>query len=467
MDKKEEIANLKRDIWIVTVTIAVFALWKLSSLHFRFGDENIYFYMSDAIWRGLVPYRDFFFADPPFFIYLLALFKGLFGSHIILFKALPIVFDSASAVLIFLLLRKTNVFAYLGPIFYLFSFTVLATSDYMTGAEMMIFFLLLAIYLDQREKHFYSGVSWALACLSKLYAGPALLGFLFYKIISKEFLAIKKIILGGLVATFIVLAPFFIIAPHQTFQNLIVHHLHRPYGIDKWKIASVFFKFEWLLVVASIAGIFIARKKLYVYPLIFSAVFFLIYTDLYYMYLHLLMPFIVILTVGLFTYLHTRQEEFAWTFSLFYIFVAIYSITIYANTFAPQGVLDNPQEIAEVLKNAKEDLPIYGSTEVAPLVALISGKEIFDNAIDTNTQSFASGAQDLGVMSQDAVEHGVYFVARIANYPKQNITDTGFEGYFDRKIFESSCVLYKSFDRTSPDTLLNQVAIYKCKKVVK
>jgi hypothetical protein len=52
----------------------------------------------------------------------------------------------------------------------------------------------------------------------------------------------------------------------------------------------------------------------------------------------------------------------------------------------------------------------------------------------------------------------------VANYPDQNIKDTGFEGYFDKTIFDSSCVLFKSFDRVSPDDPLNQVAIYKCKK---
>ena len=69
--------NTHRDIWIVALAIISFALWKLSSLQFRFGDENVYFYMSDAILRGFIPYKDFFFADPPFFIYMMAIFKAI------------------------------------------------------------------------------------------------------------------------------------------------------------------------------------------------------------------------------------------------------------------------------------------------------------------------------------------------------------------------------------------------------
>mgnify|MGYP001566575500 CR=1 FL=1 len=454
--------NKHKHIWIVVLVVASFVVWKLSTLQFRFGDENVYFYMSDAVLRGLVPYKDFFYADPPFFIYLMAGFKAFFGSHIILFKILPILFDSASAVLIYLLLRKNNVFAVLAPALYLFSFTVISTSDYVTGAEIMIFLMLMALLFDQNKKHYWSGVFWALACLCKLYAGPALLGFLFYKLISKEFLPIRNIILGGLGASILILLPFFILAPHQALNDLIIHHLHRPLGIDKLRIFGVFFSFEWLMVISAIAGIFIAKNKIWAYPLLFSVIFFLLYRDLYYMYLHLLMPFIAILAVEFLEFLNKKKEEFSWSLIAFFIFVASYSIYGYVNIYAPQGIFREPQEIAEALKNAPENLPAYGSIEMAPLVALMSGKKIFDNVMDTSVQNFASGGQNLSLISEKAAKSGVYLVTRVANYPEQNIKDTGFEGYFDKKVFDSSCALYKSFDRISPDDPLNQVAIYKC-----
>lgn len=455
-----------RDIWILAITVFIFVVWKLSTLQFRFGDENVYFGMSQAVLHGLIPYKDFFFADPPFFVYLMAGFKAIFGSHLILFKTIPVLFDSLSAVLIYLLLRKNNSFAVLGSIFYLFSFTVLSTSDYVTGAEMMIFFILLALWLDQNKKHFWSGVFWAFACLCKLYAGPALLGFLFYKIISKEFLPIRNIILGGLIASIVILTPFFILVPHQVFNDLIVHNLRRPTGIAKLKVLGVFFSFEWLLIISSIAGIFIAKNKVWVYLLIFSAIFFLFYKDLYYLYLHLLLPFIVILAVEFVAFLNKKREELAWTFIALYVCVVIYSISGYVNIYQPEGIFYQPEEIATALKNAPENLPIYGADEVTPLVSLMSGKKIFNNMIDTSVQHFASGAQNLNLISEEAAESGIYLVTRVANYPDQNIQNTGFEGYFNKDIFDSSCKLYKAFNRDVPDDPLNQVAIYKCLKVV-
>lgn len=454
--------NTRRDIWIIAMAVAVFVFWKLFTLQFRFGDENVYFYMSNALLHGLVPYRDFFFADPPFFIYIMAGFKALFGSHLILFKTLPILFDSLSAILIYLLLRNKNTFAVLGPVFYLFSFTVLSTSDYVTGAEVMIFFVLLALYLDQNKNYFASGVFWALACLCKLYAGPALLGFLFYKLIAKEFLPLRSVILGGIAATAIIMLPFLVFAPHQTFYDLIIHQFHRPAGINKWNIFSVFTQFEWLLIISGIGGIFITRNKLWIYPLIFSLIFFLLYRDLYYLYLHLLFPFIVFLAVECVEFLNKQREEIVWTFMVFYACTFIYVIAGYVNIYQMQGIFSQPQEIAETLKNAPDNLSIYGAEEVAPLVALLSGRKIFNNIIDTNIQNFVTKAQNLELISKNAAESGIYFVARVANYPEQNIHDTGFEGYFDKKVFDSSCALYKSFDRISPNDPLNQVAIYRC-----
>ncbi len=453
-----------KNIWIVVLAVASFVVWKLSTLQFRFGDENVYFYMSDAVLHGLVPYKDFFYADPPFFIYLMTGFKAFFGSHIILFKALPILFDSASAILLYLLLRKNNLYAVLAPALYLFSFTVISTSDYVTGAEMMIFFMLLALILDQKKKHFWSGALWALACLCKLYAGAALIGFLVYKLFSKEYKPARDIVLGGLTASFIVLSPFFIFFPEQTFDNLITHHLNRPFGIDKLKIFGVFFSFEWLLFASAIAGAFVVKNKTWIFSLIFSAVFFLLYRDLYYMYLHLLIPFMIILAVEFLDFLNSKREEFAWTLIVLFIFVAIYSMSAYVNIYQPQGIFKNPKEISEMLKDTPENLPIYGSAEATPLLALMSGKKIFDNVIDTNVQNFASSAQDLSLISERATKSGIYLVARIADYPEQNIKDTGFEGYFDKNIFDNFCAPYKSFERISPDTPLNTVAIYKCFK---
>jgi hypothetical protein len=455
--------KIKKEILPVAATVAIFLIYKLTSLHFRFGDENVYFYMTSALQGGLLPYRDFFLADPPFFIFLLTGFKYLIGSHYILFKALPSLFDSASAVLIYLILKRNSVkFAWLGPLFYLFSFTILSTSDYVTGAEVMIFFILLANLLEQKGNNFWCGVSWALACLCKLYAAPALIGFLIYKAYKRDWLPLRNIIFGGIITALITLLPFLIIAPHQTFYDLILHQFNRPKGINKWDVWGLFLGFEWLLLLSAVAGAYLSKNKTFTMQLALSALFFLFYKDLYYLYLHILLPYLAVLAVMFVNELHNRKAEFAFGFIALFICIALYPILSYINNFAPQGIFDNPQEVAQALINAKDAKPLYGVQEAAPLVALMADRPIFENVIDTNTQNFAAGTHDIKNISGDIQKKGSYLVARIADYPAQGITDTGYENYFSKAVFKSSCTRFKTFPRPNTLDQLNDVVIYKC-----
>ena len=57
---------------------------------------------------------------------------------------------------------------------------------------------------------------------------------------------------------------------------------------------------------------------------------------------------------------------------------------------------------------------------------------------------------------------GIYLVARVGEYPEQNIHDVGFEAYFNPEIFKTACTKYKSFARPNSLDNLNEVAIYRC-----
>lgn len=454
--------RISKETWLLILTLAVFLAWKLSTLHFRFGDENVYFYMTKAIRDGLVPYKDFNLADPPTFIYLLTGFSALIGKHFILFKIWPPLFDAGNAVLIFLILKKIgNKVATLGPALYLFSFTILSTSDYVTGAETAIFFMLLAIYLDMRKKSARSGVSWALACLSKLYIAPALIAYLGYKAYKREFSSLARITLAGIFCSLVVLIPFFIIAPHETLANLVIFQLHRPAGLNKWNVIGFFFQMEWPLMLLALLGAFVTKHRAFIWPLCASCIFLLWFKDLYYLYLHLLLPFLAILAMEFVSHLLMRKEELVWSLIGVYTVFLVYPLITYTSTTAAQGIFEHPEEVASALVNAQDTRPIYGVQEAAPLVALIANKPIFQHSIDTNTQNFSSGALNKKDISDDAIKHGIYLIARIADYPELGVTDTGYENYFSEEDF-SSCKRYATFPRPTLGDPLNDVAIYRC-----
>lgn len=400
--------------------------------------------MSDAILGGLMPYRDFFVADPPFFVYLLSLFKLSIGGKLILFKTWPIIFDSLSAALVYLILKRKGVFfAALGPVFYLFSFTILSTSDYVTGAELTIFLMLLGIYLDLLGKPFWSGVSWAASCLSKLYAAPALIGFMLWKLLHKEFASLSRIIMGGLSATFVVLLPSLISVPKELWHDLITHQFNRPAGLDKWNVFRLFIEMEWLLIALGFAGTLLKKGQAFLLPFVFSAAFFLLFRDLYYLYLQILMPFLAIGLAVFMDAIREKDKDIVSASIAIAACIALYPVFAYMHTFAPDGIFADPQVVALSLQEAPENLPVYGPQEIAPLVALMSSRQLFRNIIDTNTQNFASGTHDRSTISNEAVENGIYLVAEGEPYL-----------YFDNAIFKTSCSLYKSFP--------GDIAIYKC-----
>lgn len=440
--------RLSNTDWLVAAAILLFALWKLASLHFRFGDENVYFYMTKAIGDGLLPYRDFFIADPPFFILILSAYKWFIGHHFILFKAWPIIFDCANAVLIYLILKaKSCKLAFLGPVFYLFSFTVLATSDYVTGAEITILLMLAALYADLKERPRFSGAFWALSCLCKLYAAPALIGFLAYKLYAKDFVHVRKIVIAGIITTVIILAPFALIAPHQLYYDLILHQFNRPEGLQKWSVWGFFAQMEWPLIIAALGGVLIARQRAFAASLALAALFFMLYRDLYYLYLHMLVPFLVILAVKALGELRERMgSEMLGAALVLYLLVSLYPVSSYITRFATESIFPNPEPVAAALSTAPQPYPVYGIQEVAPLVALVADKPIFGNVIDTNTQNFAAGTHDRDAISKQAVENGIYLVTH---------EDTLL--YFDTDLFKRYCALYKSFD--------SGIDIYSCHKL--
>lgn len=102
------------------------------------------------------------------------------------------------------------------------------------------------------------------------------------------------------------------------------------------------------------------------------------------------MPFIVILAILSLEFLWNKQKEIVYALGIVFIAIFLYSTSAYLNIYQKEGIFENPQEIAQALINTSDNFPIYGVQEVTPLVALMSGKKIFNNVIDTNTQNFAA-----------------------------------------------------------------------------
>ncbi len=504
---------------IAASSILLFVTYKLTNLVFHFGDGNAYFYMAEQILQGQLPYRNFLLADPPLLIFLLAGFKLIIAHNLILFQAIPVLIQAVNAYLVWLVLNKwqrnqhqpqTNptslkqkIVMSFAPGLYLFSFLILSTSDYLTGLGFVILFINLATYWLEKPK--LSGFFWALACLIKLYAAPGLLALMLINFLQKK---PKKwwlnFIISGLITSLIILGPFLITSYQQVFQFLIVHQFNRPTGINKLKIFKFFLEKDLILIITALVSIalnfrvkgnFGLKNKastqsqqttsqpqppyLKLAWLIPAAwiFFYLIFKDLYYLYLGILTPWLIIYSFSFLDNL-LNQLHLTWPklepnlaaalglqLTISWLILAIlwqlFTFSQYHQRFRLKGSFPHVNKVANFVDNLPTDYPLYGSHEVAPLVALLTNRSLFNQQIDTNGQLFASQALNKNQLSQQAAQRGVYLMTKVANFKQNQKIDSGHQAYFSETIFAQACQRLTIID--GPDyELIDDIAIYQC-----
>ncbi len=458
---------------VVGIAIVGFLLYKLTHSDYRFGDGNAYFYMADLMLHGKIPYKDFFLADPPVLVSLLAFFRMVFGNSILFYQFLPYIFEVLTAYLIYLLLNwLKNPLAFLAPFLYLFSFTILSTSDFFTGVQLTMLLFVLGLYFSETKRPVLAGVCFALSCLTKLYAVPLVAGYLGYEVfrtwkdlrtfhLSKDLIRIGLGIIGTGV---LVLLPFFLFSPRGMLDYLIVHQLNRPSGLDKTVVFSFFLGKEWWILLVGLLGMRFVKASFFA-SFFLGALFLCLFKDLYYVYLAILMPFLVMGACSFVSWLLTQGENgkrFAGILGILFLCNIYFSLSSYFSDFTYRGHFSNAPEVGAYVKTL-DDHPLYGSHEVAPLIALFSGKSLFHNLVDTNGQAFASGALRLKSVSEDAVSSGVYVIARITDRPELGITETGYESFFSKELFSQYCKPVKKFSSTSNESD-NYIGIYWCRR---
>lgn len=449
---------------ILGLSLFLFLAGKFSLLTFRFGDSNAYFYMADQFWQGVLPYRDYFLADPPMIVWTLSFFKLWIGENLILLQAVPFLLDAASAWLIFRISQKNHCpLAFLAPALFLFSFSILATSDFVTGVQLVNFFSLAGIYFFQQDRFKTSGFFWGLAVLSKLYAVFLLAGFLAALVFQKKFHPIFWLSLGGILAGIIFLAPFFWMAPQAAFDALITHHFHRPSGGNKWAVWIFFLKKEWLGLGLIIISAVKFRRPLFFLPPFFLLVFLLFFQDLYYTYFAALIPWLVLSAIALVGdwFSNPKTKDFLPVLGIVWLILALFGAKQYQTRHLPLGQFSNSRPIADFIRSKDDSRPLYGSHEVAPLVALLAQRKLLGNYIDTNPQTFGSQIHDKEKISAEVVEKKAYLIARIARREEYGPEDVGTEGYLNWKKIKDRCPQAAQFPSSSQEWD-NLIVVYDC-----
>jgi len=264
--KKEKLSNILASA-LLLFAIILFLTIKISFLAPRFSDSNFYFYLAhhlgktSQLYTGQL-YKDFFFTNLPFFPYFLHLLHRL-GLTWHGLQLLPAIQASLTTIILFLTIKervKNNLIALLLSVFYLFSFTVLATSDYETGIHLATLFLALSFYWGIKNHPRLAGLAAGLAVTSKIYVLPILICFFVWLWANKQNKA-KLFLLTWILTTLAIVLPFLIRYPQKMVSQIFIYNLKKPAGISKLNITQFFLQKEFGLITTWVICLIAARRS--------------------------------------------------------------------------------------------------------------------------------------------------------------------------------------------------------------
>ena len=445
--------------------LLLFLILKVSQLKIKFSDGFTYMYMGKLILEGLVPYRDFFFASPPLQPYLLALGELFLGNHILLLKLIPILSTAGSSYFIYQFMRKKfgNLQAITSSILFLFSFIILLTTDYSTGIHLTLFFVLGAMYFIEEDKSLTAGIFGGLALLVRLYALFPLAGAGIYYLIYK-----KKNLFRFSSGTFLIFLPvsliFQIISNGAYLDQIFFFRLHliSGIGLSKWSILWFFITRDFLLVGGSLFYLFLDKeKKKLALPLLATAlslVLYTVYSDIYYLYLGLITGFLAMFTTR-FIFLFEDYKNFKKVLALILILFILINSFFYVKNYSSTANITFTEDLVNFVKdNSLENQTIYGSFEIAPLISLLSGRELAGDIADTNPKNIMTNTFSIGDL-EDRIKGVRFIIAKGVLLTSGDIA--GFGESIPINYLQKNCNLAKTYP-IEKDFSSNTVFVYIC-----
>lgn len=151
--------------------LTIYLFLKSKCFHWYISDESIYYYMARDLGWSFLPYRDFFYANPPLLLFLLKLSGILTGWGIAGLRVVPILCHVLAGYAFYRILSLRLKWMVIIPlsIFWL-SYDSLRASTHATGISETLAFLGGAFLLSFRGKPALAGLCLGLGLWTKTYA---------------------------------------------------------------------------------------------------------------------------------------------------------------------------------------------------------------------------------------------------------------------------------------------------------
>ncbi len=412
-DSADESQNIKLDrYWLLfLVAAAIFLALKAANAGYSVSDENTYYKMGQLVAAGQVPYRDFFFAHTPLQVYLYAAVFEVFGFNLLLLKLLSAVAVIVTAAFVFAIVKEklNSATAMAAAAIFMFSYGTLLFSNFPTGAELAVPFVVAAFYFFQRKRFLLAGLLMGFAAMTyQLSAIAFAVLAAIAALVLRDRRAATRLGLGFFAVAGSVSAIFLIAAKGEFLRQTLLYHLQKPSeGADKAALLLRILKTNALLfIAAAIALIGRERAKTTVaIPAALAAAYIAIFPlakTAFNYYIIYALPFLAIMAaygINSVYSLFAGKLKLTRVMSLIAVAAIIFASAFMAGRqFAGYHSQDFPEaeEIsAYVRSNSVPSQTIFGDDSTVPLLSLLSGREIALNHADNNAMRYKAGQPTL------------------------------------------------------------------------
>ncbi len=448
-------------IFLVILSSVILLTFKATNLGIRLSDTNVYFYTAYQIAHGKTLYHDIFFTNLPLFPSISVLYYWLTGGNIQIYYLTSVIEIIVTSCLIFLIVKKTTgkeLTAAMGSLLYLFSFIVLSTSDHQSGVFLGSLFATGGYLMFIRRRPVQSGVLFACALCTKLYFLPIVIAFI-VDLLLKRKNELLKFSLGFGATIILILLPSFIYAGNDLIKD-IMYSFTRSQGIPKLPEILFFIQHDLLLFCLLIFSLVNFKKNLLLGLVsVFSVIFALFYQDVYYLYLNITVPFLVINVAEIYLYIK-RKQRFIYLFVTLIILCSVYNLFVYISSYSQLGKV---QDIDKIVSTVKKEQPsyIYGENSIAPAVAYLARLPLLDSIIDTNPNIFRKGYLNAKHLTQNALTSKTIVITNGVAYPESGVVETAYSEIMNPDQIKKACKLVLSQPIVA-EGLINRLNVFKC-----
>jgi hypothetical protein len=122
--------------------------------------------------------------------------------------------------------------------------------------------------------------------------------------------------------------------------------------------------------------------------------------------------------------------------------------------------LDESKEMAKIIKKENPEY-LYGTMEVTPALAYLTGIPLLDNIIDTNDNLFYKGVLNTQTLTRRLFSKKTILAAKGMNYPSSNVYKPVSGPVIDEETVMKRCK--KIFDSPiKTEGAINNITLFKC-----